>query len=157
MAEIKTNRRQFLTTAALAGGGIGPLLAQPRQVEADSSPPLEADFCVVGAGYAGLAAAYRIHQQQRSVIVLEAGPQVGGRVWTKHLSDGTPFEIGGAWVADFEHQPNIRQLMKELGVGVYKQPDSGINVFVDANGQVSQYDTQNPVDPLPPISLAGKV
>src|SRR2546422_11638457 len=109
----KKNRRQFLKTAALAAGGIGPLLAQPGRAEAASSPPLEADFCVVAAGYAGLAAAFRLHQQHRSVIVLEAGPRVGGRVWTRQLSDGTPFEIGGAWVAHFEHQPNIRKLMQE--------------------------------------------
>jgi monoamine oxidase len=91
------------------------------------------------------------------VIVLEAGPRVGGRVWTRQLSDGTPFDIGGAWVADAAHQPNIRKLMQELGVGVYRQPDSGINVFVDAKGKVSQYDSQDPVDPLPAIGLAGKV
>src|SRR5712691_8485090 len=73
---------------------------------------LKADFCVVGAGYAGLAAAYQL-QKKHSVIVLEAGGHPGGRVWTEHLSDGTPFDIGGAWVGDEQAQPNIRALMKE--------------------------------------------
>ncbi len=63
---------------------------------------LESDFCVVGAGYAGLTAAHRIHKAGHSVTVLEAAPRIGGRTWTTYLSDGTPFEIGGQWVSDHE-------------------------------------------------------
>src|SRR5688500_1948001 len=142
----KKTRRQFLTKAALAAGGIAPLLARPAWTAPVDAPlpsrgdaDLEADVCVVGAGYAGMAAAFRLHQQNRSVIVLEAGPRVGGRVWTRHLSDGTPFDIGGAWVSDSTLQPTIRQLMTELGVNAYRQPDSGRNIFVAADGVVSEY------------------
>jgi monoamine oxidase len=56
---------------------------------------LESDFGVVGAGYAGLTAAYRLQQPGHSVTVLEAAPRIGGRTWSAHLSDGTLFEIGG--------------------------------------------------------------
>ena len=55
---------------------------------------LEADFCVVGAGISGMAAAYRLHKAGSAVIVLEAGDRIGGRIWTERLSNGTPFEIG---------------------------------------------------------------
>jgi monoamine oxidase len=51
---------------------------------------LESDFCVVGAGYAGLMAAYRIHKAGHSVTLLDAKPRIGGRTWTEHHSDGTP-------------------------------------------------------------------
>ena len=50
---------------------------------------LETEFCVVGAGFAGLAAARSLAKAGRSVAVLEARNRVGSRVWTEHLEDGT--------------------------------------------------------------------
>jgi monoamine oxidase len=40
---------------------------------------LEGDVCVVGAGFAGLSAAWRLHQAGKEVVVLEARDRVGGR------------------------------------------------------------------------------
>ena len=122
-------------------------------------PQLESDFCVVGAGYAGLAAAHRVHQAGNSVTVLEAAPQIGGRTWTANLSDGTPFEIGGQWVSDHEAQPDIRRLMDEFGIEVYQQYDKGKTLFVDFKNKVHEYDTHdsNPLQALPPISTAAKL
>jgi monoamine oxidase len=61
---------------------------------------LDADVCVVGAGYAGLTAALRLVQAGRSVVVLEPRDRVGGRVWTDRLADGTPIDRGGAWLGE---------------------------------------------------------
>ena len=47
----------------------------------------EADVCVVGAGFAGLAAARSLLKAGKSVVVLEARDRVGGRVWDKTLED----------------------------------------------------------------------
>lgn len=49
----------------------------------------EADVCVVGAGMAGLSAAYELASRGRSVIVLDKGPVGGGESsrTTGHLSD----------------------------------------------------------------------
>jgi monoamine oxidase len=57
---------------------------------------LEADVCVVGAGFAGLAAARRLNQAGLSVVVLEARDRVGGRAHTETLSDGITIDHGGA-------------------------------------------------------------
>ena len=51
---------------------------------------IDADVCVVGAGYAGLTAARRLSAGGKSVVVLEARDRVGGRIWTHQLADGTP-------------------------------------------------------------------
>src|SRR5258706_76479 len=106
---------------------------------------LEADICVVGAGISGLAAAYRVHKAGSTVIVLEAGDRVGGRVWTERLSNGTPFEIGAQWVSDFSLQPHLRTLMQDLAADRNKTFDlteqyiGGKNVFVGLDGKVGHY------------------
>ena len=120
---------------------------------------INSDFCVVGAGYAGLTAAYRMHQAGHSVTVLEAGPRIGGRTWSAQLSDGTLFEIGGQWVGDEEAQPDVRRLMDEFGIEVYEQWDQGKTVFFDSSNKVHEYDAHdsNPLKALPPISMPAKL
>ena len=51
---------------------------------------IDADVCVVGAGYAGLTAARRLSQGGTSVVVLEARDRVGGRIWTEQLARRHP-------------------------------------------------------------------
>src|SRR4051794_39070330 len=59
---------------------------------------VEADVCVVGAGFAGLAAARALRAHDRSVVVLEARERVGGRIWTEQV-DGVAIDRGGAWMS----------------------------------------------------------
>jgi len=57
------------------------------------------DVVVVGAGFAGLAAAVRLVAAGRSVVVLEASDRVGGRTETDYrLADGIPLELGAQMV-----------------------------------------------------------
>ncbi len=55
------------------------------------------DAVVVGAGYAGLAAALDLTAAGASVRVLEASDRVGGRVWTRD-EEGIRVDHGGQWV-----------------------------------------------------------
>jgi monoamine oxidase len=89
---------------------------------------LEADACVVGAGYAGLTAALRITQAGGSVIVLEARDRVGGRVWTERLRDGTPIDRGGAWLGP--GQDRLYALAEETSVGTYPTFVAGDNLLL---------------------------
>jgi monoamine oxidase len=56
------------------------------------------EYCVVGAGFAGLTAALRLKQAGRSVALLEARDRVGGRTYTEVLADGSWIDRGGAWI-----------------------------------------------------------
>jgi protoporphyrinogen oxidase len=59
-----------------------------------ASNPDSASVAVLGAGPAGLTAAYRLAQRGAPVVVLEAGEQVGGLARTV-VRDGYRFDLGG--------------------------------------------------------------
>ncbi len=71
------------------------------------------DVLVIGAGSAGIAAARRLRALGRAVLVLEAGPRVGGRVATDH-SLGAPLDLGASWLHEAEHNP-LTPLAQALG------------------------------------------
>ena len=80
------------------------------------------DVVVIGAGAAGLAAASRLAEAGRSVLVLEARDRVGGRIDTRHEPGcGVPVELG----AEFVHgvAPITRKWMQKAGRAVLEVPD----------------------------------
>ena len=92
-----SNRRRFISNVALATGAVGLQSAlDPKRASAQPANIYDADFCVVGAGYAGLTAALRLRQAGRSVALLEARDRIGGRIWSEPLSDGTPIDISAS-------------------------------------------------------------
>src|ERR1700710_490504 len=88
----------------------------------------DVDFCVIGAGFAGLTAALRLKQAGHSVALLEARDRVGGRTFTEVRDDGTWIDRGGAWVGP--GQDRIYALMKEFEVPSYKQYADGEALMV---------------------------
>lgn len=97
------SRRTLLVSAA--AGALA--LASPSRARG-ATLPREADIVVVGAGAAGIAAARRVREAGRSVIVLEAADHVGGRCVTDMATFGVPFDRG----AHRLHQPESNPLAK---------------------------------------------
>jgi monoamine oxidase len=111
---------------------------------------LRADFCVVGAGFAGLSAARRLSQGGKSVVLLEARDRVGGRVWNRTAADGTVASVGGTWLG--KRQDRMFALCREFGFDVYPQYEEGDNVaYLD--GKVRRYRKYPNVGPFALLSL----
>lgn len=94
------------------------------------------DAVIVGAGYAGLAAARRLIDAGKKVLVLEARDRVGGRVHTTHLRDGTWVDVGGQWIGPT--QDRIAALAKELSVDVFRTYTEGESIL-HLGGKLRRY------------------
>ena len=104
-------RRTFIANAVLASCAL-PLYSQIKAAKPSHS------CIVVGAGFAGLAAAYRLSAAGWNVTVLEARNRTGGRAWSYRFSQAPELvcEMGGEWIG--KDHPRILALAKELNVAL---------------------------------------
>ena len=96
----------------------------------------EADVCVVGAGFSGIAAARTLSDAGLDVVVLEARDRVGGRVWNRELDDGTVVSVGGTWLG--KGNDRLFALCDQLGMKPYPQFEDA-DALVRVNGRNHRY------------------
>lgn len=102
-ADRRTNAADLPGASAEAPGtgtgpGTVPGTGRARRRGGRAERP-ELDVAVVGAGIAGLTAAYRLRQQGRSVQVFEASDRVGGRMAVTRTDDGFLIDEGAETIA----------------------------------------------------------
>ena len=112
-----TTRRDFLRGAGAAGAVGAASLILPgglRSSAKAAGPPPR--IVIVGAGLAGLTAAYRLKQAGYNAQVHEASTRVGGRCWTLRgaFLEGQIAEHGGELI-DTGHL-EIKHLAQEFGL-----------------------------------------
>jgi len=109
------SRRELLVLGGSLGAaevlrGAGRASASPRR-----TPRTDARVVIVGAGLAGIAAAYQLRRVGVASTVYEARDRLGGRCWTaRGFADGQTAEHGGEFI-DTRHV-HLRQLVRELGL-----------------------------------------
>jgi monoamine oxidase len=104
------------------------------------------DVVVVGAGFAGLAAARELTRQGREVLVLEGRDRVGGRSFTGSVA-GLPADLGGTFVGPT--QDAVLALAAELEIPTTPVYDEGKNL-IQWRGWARAYSGT-----IPKLSLAG--
>lgn len=107
-----TNRRDFLKTlgATAAGLVLAPAVFTQRK---------QKHCVIIGAGFSGLAAAYKLKTAGWKVTVLEARDRIGGRVFS-HKFAGTDLicELGAEWVG--ESHERLKALCHDFNIPLQK-------------------------------------
>jgi monoamine oxidase len=120
LGERALSRRSFLRGAGGLAVTAGPLAACAEAVTPPAAAPRYSGepAIVVGAGLAGLTAAYELGKRGVPVTLYEGSSRVGGRVWTmeRFNAAGQFVELGGELV-DSDHDA-LKSLCKDLGVGL---------------------------------------
>ena len=131
----RVSRRDFVRLLGAAGlftaaGGLAPHFVRAAE---NSNPATNGNdpVAILGAGVAGLTAAYRLLQAGIPCEIFEASERTGGRMLTKtdFNKDGMFCELGGELV-DSNHE-DLTTLAGELGVEIQelKGKDSGVDLF----------------------------
>lgn len=118
----RLSRRELLRAGGILAIG-GPLaactpardpLGRSAASPSGSRSRTDARVVVVGAGLAGLTAAFRLHRAGVRAPVFEARERLGGRCWSLRFPDGRIAEHGGEFI-DTRHV-HLRGLVQELGL-----------------------------------------
>src|SRR5277367_2355945 len=91
-----------------------------------------ADVIVIGAGFAGLAAAKALRAAGIDPLVIEARDRVGGRTCPGTIA-GLTIDLGGMWVGPT--QTSLDALAREYGVKTYPQFITGKSA-IELNGKL---------------------
>lgn len=158
MDQPDLTRRRLLGGAAALGAGLAGGEALAAAAGAAKATPSagerSCDVAIVGAGFAGLAAARRLAATGRSVLVVEARDRVGGRTLNRAVSvggarPGTVVEVGGQWVGPT--QDRVLALLKEFDIPTFKTWGRGKAVDV-RGGERAEYEGR-----IPPGAFFGSV
>ncbi|SCY28837.1 flavin monoamine oxidase family protein [Flavobacterium caeni] len=115
-----TTRRDFLRNTAMVASGllVSPTLTGQVWIAK------KAKVVVIGAGLAGLGAAYQLRQRGIDCVILEAQGRIGGRVFSQRMDD-LVVELGAEWVG--ESHTRIRELCVEFKLELQNnQMDTGL-------------------------------
>lgn len=110
----------------------------------DHALPTESRVVVVGAGYAGLATALRLHDAGIDVVVLEASDRVGGRIWSREHDAAGVLDLGGQWVGPT--QTRLLAWAERFDCARFPTFDTGDHVEMWVDGSIRRFRDAGPAD-----------
>lgn len=111
---FRLSRRGLLAVGAASLAAGLPVAARAADGKAGAY-----DVIVVGAGFAGAAAARDIAKAGHRVLLIEARNRIGGRTFTASLA-GKKVEMGGTWI--HWSQPFVWAEIERYGLGLTESP-----------------------------------
>ncbi|MEI9942872.1 MAG: NAD(P)/FAD-dependent oxidoreductase [Chitinophagaceae bacterium] len=107
-----SSRREFLKETSLAAGGI--LLASSSF--SNFFIPKRPKVIIIGAGFAGLTAAYYLSKKKIDFVILESRNRISGRVFSHTIDEkeNLVIELGGEWVGNSHER--LHNLCNEFGL-----------------------------------------
>lgn len=111
---------------------------------------MDADAIVIGAGYAGLAAADHLIQNGLRPLIIESRDRVGGRTHTVTAHQGIWLDLGGQWIGP--GQDHVYGLADRFQRDVWPMHTQGRQV-IEVAGKIKTFRGLIPMN-LPPLALA---
>jgi len=117
-SELGWNRRRFVKTSVAAG--IAGLLGQslPLPASAGNNRPRQS-VAIIGAGIAGLNAAYRLRRAGITATVYEARNRPGGRMLSTSINSGLTVDLGAELINTDHH--DMRALAKAFDIPLFNK------------------------------------
>lgn len=143
---VDLSRRQFLRRLGLAtGAALGTSLLD--DLRAIAQPARSLDVVILGAGMAGLCAAYELERRGHRVVVLEAETRhVGGRVRTLRFEDGLYGEAGAMRIP--EGHELTRHYVKEMRLTLRPFVQSNPKAYFYLRGRRERIENVRALAPL---------
>lgn len=110
-----SSRRKFIRDATLATGGVLFASSSFGNFFIGKKPRV----IIIGAGFAGLSAAYYLHKKKIDFVVLESRNRIGGRVFSHTIDqqENLVVELGAEWVGNSHKR--IHALCDELELELF--------------------------------------
>src|SRR5688500_6771968 len=105
-----SSRREFLKQSSLVAGGVLLASSGYSNIFIGKKPKV----IIIGAGFAGLSAAYHLHKKNIDFVILEARNRISGRVFSHTIDprENLVIELGAEWVGN--SHTRIRELCDEF-------------------------------------------
>ncbi|MET0465522.1 MAG: FAD-dependent oxidoreductase [Chitinophagaceae bacterium] len=109
-----SSRRQFIKESSLASAGILIASSSWGKFFIGKKPKV----VIIGAGFAGLSAAYYLHQKKIDFVILEARNRISGRVFSHTMDEQEKLvvELGAEWVG--ASHTRLQNLCNEFGLAL---------------------------------------